>query len=79
VLVDQVNPDKRVTHVILFYFIYLLFNYLQVGPMCHWLVSGISKKLAKSVKFGENYPLAAFGRLCFRVLVARRICALYQL
>ena len=40
---------------------------------------GYLKKLAKSGKFGENYPLAAFGRLRFRVLVARRTCALYPL
>ena len=81
-LVDQVNPDKRVPHVILFYFNSILFIFYLITYKWDPCVIGwfrVSQKLVKSGKFGDNYPLATFGRLRFRVLVAQRICALYQL
>ena len=79
--VDQVNPDKKVPHVILFYFNSILFIFYLITYKWDPCVIGwfrVSRNLAKSGNFGENYPLAAFGDLRFGVPPIRRVSALYE-
>ena len=80
-LVDQVNPDKRVPHVILFYFNFILFIFYLITYKWDPCVIGwfrYLKYLAKSANFRENYPLATFGDIRFGVPPIRRVSALYE-